>query len=399
MSHDGAVLRAIAWRDLCPWLLLFRTFRLAIGMPLLIVATMGTLATPIGWRLAELTFAPTTVEHAGAFGALVESNREWPNNRQSPLLSWTHGDLRETPLVRVYLRLVTPYQPLFRWPLSGRVFGYLAFGNLWTLAVWALCGGAIVRVAIVQLGAEERVGVGRSVAFAARRFGAYFAGPLLPLLGVGLLMLPLVLGGLLLRFGGLGLLLVGLGFLPLLLAAFGMAVLLIGLALGWPLMWGAISAEEVGDSFEGLNRAYAFSFQRPLHYAFYVAVASLLGCVAWLFVSLFAEGVLHLAEWSLRCGAGSAIDVHAAAWPTTSSMGLVGVRLMGLSVDLVHALAYSFQYSYFWCVTAAVYLLLRQTVDQTEFDEIYLEDDIEPRALPPFDTGSAAQEGEGSDEV
>ena len=65
-----------------------------------------------------------------------------------------------------------------------------------------------------------------------------------------------------------------------------MAVLSLGMLAGWPLMWGAIAAED-SDAFDAISRSYAYTFQRPLHYLFYACFASfiaLLGCVTGLVV-------------------------------------------------------------------------------------------------------------------
>ncbi len=31
LERNGGIIRAVAWSDICPWLSIFRTFRLAIG--------------------------------------------------------------------------------------------------------------------------------------------------------------------------------------------------------------------------------------------------------------------------------------------------------------------------------------------------------------------------------
>jgi len=46
--------------------------------------------------------------------------------------------------------------------------------------------------------------------------------------------------------------------------------------------------------------------------------------------------------------------------------------------------AAAFAYSFFWCGAAGIYLLLRKAVDQTEFDEVFLDDDQPPFDLPPL---------------
>ena len=93
---------------------------------------------------------------------------------------------------------------------------------------------------------------------------------------------------------------------PLVLAGgFVMTVLLFGVLLGWPLMWATISVEGT-DSFDALNRTYAYVFQRPLRYFFYVIVAAVIGWLGWFVVENFAASVIWLASWAASWGAGSA---------------------------------------------------------------------------------------------
>ena len=53
MSENRVELRSVAWREVFPWLVLVRVFRLAVSMPMLFLATVGVCLTPIGWYAAE----------------------------------------------------------------------------------------------------------------------------------------------------------------------------------------------------------------------------------------------------------------------------------------------------------------------------------------------------------
>ena len=100
-----------------------------------------------------------------------------------------------------------------------------------------------------------------------------------------------------------GLLLGGLLWPLVLVAGLLMTLLLLGLLFGWPLMWATISAEGT-DSFDALSRSYAYVFQRPLHYLFYVVVAGFVGWLGWLLVANFAAGVIWMSDWAAGWGAG-----------------------------------------------------------------------------------------------
>ena len=56
MTESNGVLRRIAWKVICPWLLLFRVFSVAISAQVLFLATVGCVVVPLGWRLSEMVF-------------------------------------------------------------------------------------------------------------------------------------------------------------------------------------------------------------------------------------------------------------------------------------------------------------------------------------------------------
>jgi len=174
----------------------------------------------------------------------------------------------------------------------------------------------------------------------------------------------------------------------LLVAGLVMAALLLGLAFGWPLMWTTISTEGT-DSFDALSRSYAYVFQRPLHYLFYVVVAVLFGALGWLLVSEFAAGVIGLTYWaaSWACGANQ-IALIMPGGGELEGIGYAGAGLIHFWTGCVKLLAVGFLYGYFWTACGAVYLLLRRDVDATEMDEVFLEEDESEQSygLPPLGT-------------
>ena len=140
------------------------------------------------------------------------------------------------------------------------------------------------------------------------------------------------------------------GFLwPLVLVAgFLMAVLLLGLLFGWPLMWAAISTEGT-DSFDALSRTYAYVFQRPLRYLFYVIVAGVIGWLGWILVREFAAGIVWLGYWAAGWGCGrEQIDAILPGSGTLSGVGQFGAGLIRFWAGCVKMLAVGYCFSYFW---------------------------------------------------
>jgi len=180
--------------------------------------------------------------------------------------------------------------------------------------------------------------------------------------------------------------------------------LLVGLLFGWPLMWPTVSAEGT-DSFDALSRSYSYTYQRPVHYLFYAAVAGILGMLAWVVVLIFTHGVISFSYWAASWGSGSdriqTIKQIAEASPALAGQASpdagdvlrLGSRAIGFWVRVVKYIAAGFLFSYFWCAATYIYFLLRQAVDATEMDEVAVEEEPESYGLPPMSSepGGAPQ--------
>jgi hypothetical protein len=241
----------------------------------------------------------------------------------------------------------------------------------------------------MRLGREESVGVSASLRFAIKRFRAFMLAPLFPLVGVGLLSLPCALLGFVMRTD-FGAALGGLFWFLVLIAGFGMAILLIGLAVGWPLMWGTISAEDDGDEFAAMQHSFSYTFQRPLRYAAYSVLLWLLGTVAAQVVGLVGQLVVHCSRWAVSIGTGSArwAEMNATVLDPADAAGGSMLRFAGMLLSFweqtIGRAVEGFEYGFFWIAAAAVYLVLRYDVDRTEMDEVYCEGDQTPQMLPPL---------------
>ena len=94
--------------------------------------------------------------------------------------------------------------PVARSPTAGESltvsdFFSLLLSAVWSLAVWAYFGAAISRVAAVQLASGEQVGWAAALRWARAKWLAYFSAPVLPMLGVALIVLPILVLGLLMK--------------------------------------------------------------------------------------------------------------------------------------------------------------------------------------------------------
>ncbi len=310
--------------------------------------------------------------------------------------------------------------------LSGRADTYSRFYFLcvllWTLLTWSFFGGAITRIAAVQVARGEKIGLTEAVRFTARRFLSYFTAPLFPLVFVFALLVFMVIFGWVGMIPILGDVLVNGLFWPLMIL-FGlvMAVALVGL-VGWPLMAATVSAEGT-DSWEAVSRSYSYVYQRPWHYLWNALVAICYGAVVVFFVGFMGSLMVYLAKWGVArtpgIDAAERNPAYLCVWAPTS-WGWRPLLLQGATVPegtpvtagtpvvkdghidpaaynaylgtfkwynrvaaamvafwlgLVFLLILGFGYSFFWSEGVIIYLLMRRNVDAAELDEVYLEED------------------------
>jgi hypothetical protein len=388
MADDGDTVRAVAWQEVLPGLHLFSALRISLNFRALILAALGIVLSAAGWQLCGTLFSSTDDLK---LRVQIEHNSQWPWHRPQVLLraadlTSVAGWRDQTPLLVAWQEITAPFEEVFVAESSLVQFAYWSTCALWSLAVWALFGGAITRLAAVTFARQENQSWKQLAATVRARFGSYVAAALFPVLGVFLSAGFLALLGLAMRADA-GLLAAGILWPAVLLLGFMMAFLLIGLFVGWPLMWGAISAEGT-DSFGALSHAYSYAYQRPMHYLMYVLSAALIGVLGWYLVSIFANTILALTQWGVSWGTGQARLLEIVNGSQLSETGGLGQRLIGFWNSCLITLTLAFVFSYLWSSTTVIYFLLRQQVDATELDEVYMPDDGRLHGLPPLKTGS-----------
>lgn len=409
MADDRNVLRWVSWRDCCPWIILFRTFSVSITVRALLLATLGSTVTWLGWLLVGMVVLGSDAQRSDqtpVFRDLVERNEARPGRELEPPLPTVGQDvaplstvdqdvapqrwqpylnlLPREPVFAAWHKTTDPFIQLFNPKMKFQGVLYAFLGGMWTLGVWSFVGGAISRIAVVQLGREERVGLVESLRYACRYWLSYLGGPLFPLVGLLLLAIPFVILGWIMQAGDWGIAVSGVFWFLIVLCGLPMAILALGAMFGWPLMWGTISTEG-SDAFDSLSRCFAYTFQRPLHYAFYVAVVILFGGLCWLVVSLFATLTIDLTYWATSWGAyeARADQVVEQAMQGGTAFNF-GSGLIFFWRCCVQAVATSWFFAFFFAAMGGVYLLIRRDVDQTETDEIYIEEEDESYGMPPL---------------
>src|SRR5262245_53855783 len=379
MAEAQSRIRHIACMDLFPWLGLVRAVRLAFAPRMLVLAACGLFATATAWDVIG-PFCSGTEDKASK-SILHQQLPTWPLVHfwpEPPPRSLSLLDPANSPARIPWNDLSDPFRRLFDDNVTLPLFTYLLLLGIWALLVWSIFGAAISRGAALWFAREDRLSLRHSVLWGVRKWPAYFGGPMFPLAGVLIAVIPVALLCLLLKID-IFVLLVGIVWPVALLCGLFVAILLVGLLFGWPLMWPTISAEGT-DSFDALSRSYSYTYQRPLHYLFYAAAAGILGMLAWIVVVVFANGVITYSYWAASWGSGGkTIDdirqiaeaLPALPEPAEASPGFffwAGSKAIGFWADAVKYLAVGFLFSYFWCAATYVYFLLRQSVDATEMD-------------------------------
>jgi hypothetical protein len=299
---------------------------------------------------------------------------------------------------------------------------YFLLVIVWTVFTWAVFGGAITRMAAVQLARKDRISMVEALRFVWARIISYFTAPLIPLIFAGVFVLLLLIFGLIHMIPWFGdIVWSGLLWPLVILAGIAMAAILVGL-IGWPLMCATISAEG-SDNFDALSRSYSYIYQSPWHYLWYSVVAMAYGAVLIFFVGFMASLAVYLGKWGVSRAVfaearnPSNLFVYAPRsyhWrdlllqdamvdgqdvvingeikedrynklvgnddnykgdDKLSFANKIGAFLVAVWVYAFFLLVLGFGYSYFWCASTIIYLLMRRKCDDTEFDEVYLEEE------------------------
>lgn len=283
------------------------------------------------------------------------------------------------------------------------------------LAVWALLGGAIHRIAALHFGRDQKISIGQALRFSAGKFPSFYFAPLIPLgiiLVIGVL---LSLGGFLFGSWGGGILMGVL--LPLaLIGGLLIAFLLVGLGGGGALMYPTIAVES-SDSFDAIGRSYSYVYGRPWRAAFYSLVAVVYGVICYLFVRFCAFLALAATHWFVGAGVvggGQTISPTAdkldVLWPAptfdnllTSAPGEamggvepVGAWLIWFWTMFVAATVLAFLLSFLASATTSIYFLLRRRIDATDLDDVYVDEPMEEFGAEPAEepTAPAAEAAE-----
>jgi ABC-type multidrug transport system fused ATPase/permease subunit len=429
MTDQTVKVREVAWSELFPWLMLFRSVRIALMARVLILGALGLILTTLGWRAIGWLFSGYETDAMQYWQANL-SRWVWQHsegfeiamsarNADEVFQSAWHG-VHEAP-VELWLFLTNPFRGMFS-QVPPSVFFYLLFCAIWELLVWGLIGGAITRIAALKFTRDEAPGLVAALQHAASKLPSYSLPPLVALGGAGVFAIQLVALGALMQLEVFTLL-IALIWIFVLMLGLLMAFLLLGVLVGWPLMWATISVEGT-DAFDALSRSYAYTYHRPWRLLWYVLVVGLLAIVSMFVVKLFAATAINLGDWSIDWGLDNPtmqrvvrqVDDRNGDVPTTIAPPSVietqdGVPPPVAAADtataqdtarqedsrlqrwakhaiffwksMMAALSAGYQAGFLWASAVGVYLLLRRDIDGVQTNEVYVDQD-EHYGLPPL---------------
>ena len=323
-------------------------------------------------RLSEITFQrePTIVSClAGCAGFTARPH----------LNTWLSWDSAAFSLLTPVRTLIEPARVIFQ---ANQTWPVLALGwtrLLWALIVWSLVGGALCRMNALQFAARKRISLRAAFGFSRRQLLSYLVAPILPLSAVLILYgFNALLGCAASLAPTVGSIALGIGWGIVLFTGFLMAMLTLGLALGWPLMIAAISAED-SDGFDGLSRTFGYLFDRPWHAGLFAVSGFSVFAVSRVLIATLVGLAISLTV-SFRLGRHSQLNPAGVIASQLEAVLTEGRRFDWQNVvrgsgpvawTLVPVLLYvGFGPSFFWSATTVSYFLLRKSDDGTPLDSV-----------------------------
>ncbi len=418
-----------------------------VAQPALLVKFKRDLMNPAAKPAGRLRTWPW-FEERGPNQYLVAEGLLRPDAEGHRTVPWARGQFfgwffsEQLPyLIEPLTKFLAPIAYFFHSDAGGFTMRlYLILVILWMLAVWGFFGGAICRIAAVQVARNEKISMRDALGFAQEKCLNLFTAPLFPLVFLGILTFLLALFGLVegftFAFGDIVLD----GFLWPIVIVLGliMAVVVVGL-VGWPLMYPTIAAEG-SDNFDALSRSYSYVYQAFWHYLGYWAVALAYGAALVFFVGFMGSLVVYMGKWGMSRAPGlqsseakndrdpaylflyaptsfgwrdllikdnlhvegretitpggglvKSYDFNEEYYQNLSWPNRIGAGLVAIWIWLFFLLIVGFGYSFFWTASTIIYFLMRRYVDDTEWEEVYYEEgELEPPGLSPASPAAPA---------
>jgi hypothetical protein len=420
-QQQGIVLRGINWRETLPFTNIFRTFRVAIHPSKLLLALVALLMLYVGGHLLDWAWRNEHLPMASEFGEFDSTNEGFMafvgyeihqvNKVALAVMGGTWlGPGSVSWAVRDFV-ITGPLTLARNHPWYGLVYG------AWFLFIWSIFGGAICRIAAVHVARDEKISVRQALKFSFAKLLSFFFAPVIPLLIIIAVGVVLAIGGLLFFIPYVGPIAGGILFFLAIVAGFVMTLVLLGFLGGMNLMYPTIAVEG-SDSFDAISRSFSYVYARPWRMLFYTAVAVLYGALTYLFVRVFIFLMLATTHYFVGWWLGGEAADHwygrygiASIWPGPTADGTeqtfwslpynvrydelnwgqdISAGVISFWVYLVIGMLGAYAISFYFSANTIIYYLIRQEVDATELDDVYVEQSEEDFGDTAPTTPSAA---------
>ena len=186
-------------------MIIFRTLPVALSISVLVLAILGVVLTPIGWRVSEFVFiSDAQRDHNPLLAEMAENNR-----------SFYSGVFHATKTMKIpsrYWALESvvrnkcsneSFSHSIQYSVAAVRYGNFSihwFGSLWSILVWSFLGVGITRVCLLRLTRDERAGLDDAFEYSLQKFLTAMLAISLPMLAVFLFCIPTFLMGLVMGF-------------------------------------------------------------------------------------------------------------------------------------------------------------------------------------------------------
>ncbi|MEM8667146.1 MAG: hypothetical protein AAGG48_06500 [Planctomycetota bacterium] len=301
-GHDlesGMLERVREWVDLFPCLRLIRILRLA--------------ASPTMLSLTAITFAVWVI----GLGLLFELSLSEP---------------ARIPFVLIQIRSV--------------------WGVIWTILLWSPTAIWLTRQGGLLAAGRDMAGLQAGWRIAFQRSWRGWSTATMPLLAAFLLAAPIYAIGLIARAGESMAAVEWVAGVLAALLAIPSGLLAFGGLIAIPLSWAALGNEQDADPLNALSRGYEAFFRRPIHLAFYLLIALLIGSVIW---------------WIGR-GMATAASLAATIYLEWSGCPQNVISTTNLTLTAVPAVMLT---TLGWGFVGGIYLLLRYDTGGQEVEDLW----------------------------
>jgi hypothetical protein len=363
VAEDVCNLDRHALVRLFPGLRLAAAIRLAFDLRKLVIAAMGLALLQLGWSLIDRLF-PGSAIVTPAIGAAVGSSSGEAGTKGT----WETALALHHRLTEPARALATPLfallDPTAGW--SGMSHALLSLG--WLIATWGIFGGAIARIAILQVAKLRQTGIAEALRFSLKAAGPLVISALGPLLVLALCGAVTAAFGVLYWLPGAGPVVVGGALVVPLAVGIVMILLVAGLVAGWPLLHAAVAAG-AEDALDAVSRTFGYLNQRIGSFVALLVFIWLEGMIGLQLVDLLISGLLRVTQWGLGLTAPEGL-VPTFFGGAGTPAGVIAISTHAFWLGVVRLLAHGWAYSFYWTSAALVYLWLRHDVDGTPWSEI-----------------------------